>query len=74
MNYKMSVISEEETKNQSVLILTTKGVPLFKGNGTDNYQCGACETTMCANVNRGQFIGLVLKCSNCGSFNKVRGT
>jgi len=74
MNYKMLVIPEEETKNQSVLILTRKGVPLFKGNSSDNYLCGACDTVMCENVSRGQFINLVFKCSNCGAFNKVRGT
>ncbi len=74
MNYKMSVIPEEETENQSVLILTRKGVPLFKGDSSDNYLCGACDTVMCENVSRGQFINLVFKCSNCGAFNKIRGT
>ncbi len=74
MNFKMSIITEQETENQSVLILEKKGIPLFRGNSNDNYLCGACSNIICENVARGQFVGLVFKCSNCGAFNKVRGT
>ncbi len=74
MNYKLLVIPEAETKNESVLVLTTKGIPLFIGDSNDNYLCGVCNTVICENVARGQFSNLVFKCSNCGAFNKVRGT
>lgn len=74
MNYKMLIIPEEKTKTESVFVLTNKGIPLFKGDGNDNYVCGVCNEVICKNITRGQFIGLVFKCSNCEAFNKVRGT
>lgn len=74
MDYNLSVIPEEETKNKAVLVREDKETPFIEGKSDDNYLCGVCNNLLCKNISRGQIINLVFKCPNCGAFNKVRGT
>lgn len=72
---QMEVIPEPKQGTASVLVPGTDGPQImFKGAGTEDYICGACGMTICENVNRGMFVGIVFKCFECGSYNHVRGT
>jgi hypothetical protein len=75
MDIQMTVISEPEHGTATVLIHGKKGNFVFiKGEGGDNYLCGACKNILCEKVSRGQIVNIVLKCPNCGNFNVLRGT
>lgn len=72
---QMEVIPEPEKGTASVLVPGQHGPQvMFKGAGDDTYICGCCGKPICENVQRGQFINLVFRCYNCGSYNRVRGT
>lgn len=74
-NYSMEVIPKPEEGTAAVLKFNKKGkFAIIKGNGSDNYLCGACGNIICQNVNRGQIINLVFVCPNCDSYNFLKGT
>jgi predicted RNA-binding Zn-ribbon protein involved in translation (DUF1610 family) len=74
-NHQMIVIPEPEQGTATVFIHKKKGNFAFiKGEGSNNYLCGACQNVLCEKVNRGQVVNIVFKCPNCGNFNILRGT
>lgn len=73
-DYSMKVIPKPEEGTAAVLKSTKKGkFAIIKGNGSDNYLCGACRNIICQNVNRRQIVNLVFVCPNCGSYNFLKG-
>ena len=74
-DYLMQVIPEPKAGTASVLVFAKTGkYAMMRGIGDTNYLCGTCENVICESMERGQIIGLVFKCPNCGSFNRIRGT
>ena len=74
-NYSMEVIPPQKEGTATVLKMTQRGnIPIIKGQGEDNYHCGACNNVICQNINRGQIINIVFVCPNCGTFNHIKGT
>lgn len=75
-DYSMEIIPKPKEGTASVFSWSgEKGkFAVIKGEGNDNYICGACGNVICQNVNRGQIIDLVIACPNCGSYNILKGT
>lgn len=74
-NIQLEVILKPKQGTASVLVPGPTGPQIMiKGQGGNNYICGACSSTICENVPRGQIINLVFKCFKCGSYNRIRGT
>jgi len=72
---QMEVIPEPKLGTASVLVYDKKGRFVFiRGSGDTDYLCGACQSVICEQVERGQVVNIVFKCPNCGSFNLLRGT
>jgi hypothetical protein len=75
MDYQMQVIAKPKEGVSILLTRSGKGTtPFIVGEGSDNYVCGSCKTVLCEGVNRGQIIGVVLMCPNCGNYNLLKGT
>jgi predicted RNA-binding Zn-ribbon protein involved in translation (DUF1610 family) len=73
--YNLEVIPEPAQGSAAVFMLSTEGpIPLLRGQGSHDFLCGACDNVIAKGVERGQVINIVLKCPNCGSFNRARGT
>ena len=71
----MHVIPEPKPGSASVLVFEKTGkFIMMRGIGTTNYLCGTCQNVICEGMERGQIIGIVFKCPNCGSFNRFQGT
>lgn len=77
---QMEVIPEPAAKSAAVLQLAKPNYilinpfALITGVGETDYICGACRVVLAARAERGQFVNLVFKCLNCGSFNVIRGS
>jgi hypothetical protein len=72
-NYQMEVIPEPAQGTASVLVFDKKGqYVIIKGQGHDNFLCGACQNVICEGINEGQINNLVFKCPNCDSYNLLR--
>jgi hypothetical protein len=66
---------EPEKGTATVFVHSKKGKFAFiKGDGDDNYLCGACKNVLCEHVSRGQISNIVFRCPNCGNFNILQGT
>lgn len=74
-NYQLEVIPEPKPGTASVLITDKSGPFVFiRGTGSSNFLCGACQSVLVERMERGQIMEIVFKCSNCGSFNRAKGT
>jgi len=73
--FKLQVIPEPAQGTAAVLIPSTTGpIPLMQGQGDNDFLCGACDNVIVKGLDGGQISEIVLKCPNCGSFNRARGT
>lgn len=73
--YNLEIIPEPEQGTAVVLIPSTEGpIPLMCGEGSHDFLCGACDNVIAKSIDRGQIVNIVLKCPNCKSFNRARGT
>jgi len=70
--YNLEVIPEPE-KNTRVILVNINKIPVFKGQGDDNYYCGSCGFLLCEKIHRTQIKNIVLKCPGCKAFNEIRG-
>lgn len=78
-NYSLEIITESEAEEAGGFRVDPDGnfdedFTYIKGQGQDNYLCGACGNVLCENVHRGQVINIVFVCPKCGNYNVVKGT
>ena len=72
--YNLDVITEPAEGTAVVFMASTEGqIPFLRGQGSHDFLCGACDNVVAKGFDRGQIVNIVLKCSNCGSFNHARG-
>ena len=73
-DYVLRTITKPEEGSATVFKMSKKGVPMFKGEGSDNYLCETCKNILAKNVFRKQLVNLVLVCPKCDSYNLLEGT
>jgi hypothetical protein len=67
---RMKVIPEPDPKVRTILAPSYKG-PAMKGNGSLDYACGSCGSTLLRSVDYKQVQNVVVKCFSCNSFNEI---
>lgn len=73
--YNLEVIPEPAHGTAVVLVPSMEGpIPLLQGQGSHDFLCEACDNVIARSIDRGQIVNIVLKCPNCRSFNRARGT
>lgn len=66
----LTVIPEPDPGMRAVLEHIGEGTIIFQGvDGPDELDCGTCGAPLGVGVHRGQFAGIVLRCSSCRAFN-----
>jgi hypothetical protein len=71
-NWKLPIISEEQSKGRSILVCRDEG-PVLNGNDerAPNLCCGTCGVPLVVGLPASTVINVVVQCKGCGSLNDL---
>lgn len=67
----LKIIEEPVRSTRNILTLGPLETRFFIGNGITNYLCGKCKCLLADSIDDNSLSDLVLKCSNCQSYNEI---
>lgn len=70
-NVILKIIPKPKERTRVVLEPRKGVIPVIKGIGDIDLQCGKCKTCLVEGTVEGQIQNIVIRCPNCKSYNEI---